>query len=131
VRHHTSVENIDGRPQKKYKESDTTLVVDITKLGIRVEQYPAALRAYRKWDASAEKSWTELKEIHSKTVAIANSNSRSADKLRQAKPLLERATEISEAMAISTLHDRLLEITPVRILRHTTSKTVCSIQGLT
>ena len=32
---------------------------------------------------------------------------------------------------LTTLHDHLLEITPVRILRHTTRKTVCSIHGLT
>jgi hypothetical protein len=86
---------------EKYKAGATPLIYNISELGIRVKQYPAALRAFRKWDASAEKEWTELKEIYSKAVAIANSNSRRADKLRQAEPLLKRAEEISAAMAKS------------------------------
>jgi len=92
-----SVDIIDEKG--KYTPGYTTLTWDISQLGLRVEQYPAALKAFNKWNASAEAAWTELKDVHSKAVAIANSGAKRVDKLKQAKPLLERAEKISEAMA--------------------------------
>lgn len=91
-----SVDNIGERPTRG---DSTALLDDIDSLRVRVDQYPDALRAYGKWDASAEQAWLELKEIYAQAVVIANSNSKRNEKLRQAKPLLERAEDVSVKIA--------------------------------
>jgi hypothetical protein len=75
------------------------LIEDLRALEIRIAQYPTALKAFGKWNKDEERRLAELKQTYDAAVVIANKKNSPVERLREAKPVLEKAEKISEDMA--------------------------------
>jgi hypothetical protein len=68
-------------------------------LGKRIVHYPKALKAFGKWDGTAEQRLDELKQTYDAGVIIANKEASPARRLGEAKPVLEKAEMILQDIA--------------------------------
>jgi hypothetical protein len=75
------------------------LIDDLATLGKRIVHYPKALKAFGKWDGTAEQRLDELKQTYDGGVIIANKEASPARRLGEAKPVLEKAEMISQDIA--------------------------------